>query len=44
MRWGDVGNALAATLTPNFDAVRVRAIVEAESARAGTQAVEFGMW
>lgn len=41
---GDVGNALADTLTPNTNAARIRAIVEAESARVGTQAVEFGMW
>jgi D-alanyl-D-alanine carboxypeptidase len=39
------GNASAAeTAPPNIDAARVRAIVEAESAKAKTQAVEFGMW
>lgn len=34
----------ADSASANIDAARVRAIVEAESAKAGTQAVEFGMW
>jgi len=41
---GGIGNALADTPVPNSNAVQIRAIVEAESARAGTQAVQFGMW
>ena len=41
---GVVGNAWAAIPVPNNDTARIRAIVEAESARAGTQAVQFGMW
>ena len=39
-----VGSAWADTLLLNIDAVRIRAIVETESAKAGTQAVQFGMW
>jgi len=31
-------------VAPDIDAARLRAIVEAESAKAGTQAVEFGLW
>ena len=41
---GEVGSAWADTPLLNIDAVRIRAIVETESARAGTQAVQFGMW
>ena len=41
---GVVGSAWADTPLLNVDAVRIRAIVETESTRAGTQAVQFGMW
>ena len=39
-----VGSAWADTALLNIDALRIRAIVETESAKAGTQAVQFGMW
>lgn len=35
---------VGASAPPNSDPVRLRSIVEAESQKAGTQAVEFGMW
>lgn len=41
---GVVGNAWAASPVLNNDTARIRAIVEVESARAGMQAVQFGMW
>lgn len=41
---GVAGNAWADNTAPNIDAARIRSIVEAESANAGTQAVQFGMW
>lgn len=41
---GGIGNAFADTLVPNSDVARLRNIVETESAKAGTRAVQFGMW
>lgn len=41
---GGIGNAFADTPVPNSDVARLRAIVETESAKAGTQAVQFGLW
>ncbi len=38
------GSALAPASVPGRNVEKIRAIVEAESTRAGTQAVQFGMW
>ena len=37
-------NAVSQTVSPNADPDRLRAIVQAEAQKAGTKAVEFGMW
>jgi D-alanyl-D-alanine carboxypeptidase len=37
-------NAVSQTVSPNADPGRLRAIVQAEAQKAGTKAVEFGMW
>ena len=37
-------NAMSETVSPNADPGRLRVIVQAEAQKAGTKAVEFGMW